>query len=258
MTVDEEFTHVGSSRLAAVRPSVDLAIVAEPTNLDLVTSHKGAIRWKVRAGGVACHSSTPDLGDNAIYRMAKVVSALHHHAGELARSTPDPVLGPPSLSIGRIEGGQSVNVVPDWCEIEIDRRVIPGEDPDGAMGLAAEALLGRFGSLDHLEFLPAWVKMPALSANMRAEDLDVMTRVITDLTGRVPLRRGCPTVRTLVRWGRSASPAWCSVPATSRRLIRRTNGSTSTRCAWRRNCIIGWRSPWGDNAIAQRSFGGVL
>lgn len=192
LTVDEEFTHLGSSRLAETPLGVDLAIVAEPTSLDLVTSHKGAIRWKVRARGVACHSSTPELGDNAIYRMAKAVAALEAHAAELARSIPDPVLGPPSLSVGRIEGGQSVNVVPDWCEIEIDRRVIPGEEPDGAVELAAEALRRRLGSLDALEFLPAWVKMPALSANVNGDDLDVMTRVIAEVTGRRPLRRGVP------------------------------------------------------------------
>ena len=58
-TVDEEFTHTGSSQLAARRHGADLAIVAEPTRLDLVDCHKGAVRWKVRTRGVACHSSTP-------------------------------------------------------------------------------------------------------------------------------------------------------------------------------------------------------
>src|SRR4051794_17200866 len=130
-TVDEEFTHTGSSLLAATRHGADLAIVAEPTRLELVNCHKGAVRWKIRVQGVACHSSTPHLGVNAIYRMARVVAALADQASELAASAPHPVLGPPSLSVGRIEGGQSVNVVPDWCEIEVDRRIIPGETPDG-------------------------------------------------------------------------------------------------------------------------------
>jgi acetylornithine deacetylase len=58
-TVDEEYTHVGSSLLARERPPVDLAIVAEPTRLDLIVAHKGAVRWKLRTRGVACHSSRP-------------------------------------------------------------------------------------------------------------------------------------------------------------------------------------------------------
>src|SRR3954452_17866576 len=61
-TVDEEFTHTGSSHLAASAHGADLAVVAEPTLLDLVHCHKGALRWKIRAGGIACHSSTPHLG----------------------------------------------------------------------------------------------------------------------------------------------------------------------------------------------------
>src|SRR4051794_31436112 len=72
-TVDEEFTHIGSSLLAASPIGADLAIVSEPTRLDLIDCHKGAVRWKVRTRGVACHSSTPRLGVNAIYRMARVV-----------------------------------------------------------------------------------------------------------------------------------------------------------------------------------------
>jgi len=60
-TVDEEFTHTGSSRLAESIHGVDLAIVAEPTLLHIVDRHKGAVRWKIRTRGVACHSSTRDL-----------------------------------------------------------------------------------------------------------------------------------------------------------------------------------------------------
>ncbi len=127
-TVDEEFTHLGSSRLAATKHGAELAIVAEPTSLNLVHCHKGVLRWKIRTKGVACHSSTPHLGANAIYRMGLVLDLLRKYAGMLAASKPDPILGPPTLSVGRIEGGQSVNVVPDWCEIEVDRRLIPGED----------------------------------------------------------------------------------------------------------------------------------
>ena len=78
-TVDEEFTHKGSSHLATCPLAADLAIVAEPTKLDIVNCHKGAVRWKIRTKGVACHSSTPHLGQNAIYLMSQVVDALAEH-----------------------------------------------------------------------------------------------------------------------------------------------------------------------------------
>ena len=126
-TVDEEFTHTGSSKLAESLPPPDLTIVAEPTGLDIVTCHKGAIRWKLSVHGRACHSSTPRLGDNAIYRMAKTLQVIEEYARMLMTERIDPMLGPATLSVGRISGGLSVNVVPDHCEIEIDRRLLPGE-----------------------------------------------------------------------------------------------------------------------------------
>jgi acetylornithine deacetylase/succinyl-diaminopimelate desuccinylase family protein len=190
-TVDEEFTHTGSSRLAEMDHKADLAIVAEPTGLNLVDCHKGALRWKIRARGVACHSSTPHLGQNAIYRMRRVLESLENYAGSLSRSTPDPVLGPPSLSVGRIEGGQSVNVVPDWCEVEIDRRLIPGEDAGLCLEQLHHVLDQELEKPNWLEFGQPWVHMPPMSA--RAADwLDPLRGAIFTATGRRPVVMGVP------------------------------------------------------------------
>lgn len=193
-TVDEEFTHFGSSRLAETPLGVELAVVSEPTRLQIVDHHKGAVRWKIRTKGVACHSSTPHLGENAIYRMAPVLSALSEHATELAASVPHPVLGPPSLSVGRIEGGQSVNVVPDFCEVEIDRRVIPGERPRDCMGRVEAMLRDRLGSLDGIEFLPPWVEMPPLSptAGDKGVWAEALGNAIARVTGSRPKVGGVP------------------------------------------------------------------
>lgn len=112
----------------------DAAIVAEPTSLDVVVAHKGALRWRCHAHGRAGHSSQPQLGDNAIYRMARVLQALEHYAREVAPTLGrHPLVGHPTLSVGLISGGVSVNTVPDGCTIEIDRRVLPDEDPQRAL-----------------------------------------------------------------------------------------------------------------------------
>jgi acetylornithine deacetylase len=195
-TVDEEFTHTGSTQLAATPLGADLAIVSEPTRLDIVNYHKGAVRWKVRVKGVACHSSTPHLGVNAIYRMARVISALSDHATELSRAEAHPVLGPPSLSVGRIEGGQSVNVVPDWCEIEVDRRIIPGEDRSEACGGALAYLLDRLGddAGEWIEFSPPWVNMPSLSPTgaSAVRWLERVRQAVAPAIGRTPEVSGVP------------------------------------------------------------------
>lgn len=121
----------GESKLLPRRP--DAVVVAEPTMLDVVVAHKGVVRWKLRTRGRAAHSSRPQLGENAIYRMARVVLALEEYAssvvGDKGRHR---LLGSPTLSVGLIHGGISVNTVPDECAIEIDRRILPGEDPHAA------------------------------------------------------------------------------------------------------------------------------
>ncbi len=190
-TVDEEFTHIGSSRLAEMKHGADLAIVAEPTLLDIVQSHKGALRWTMRTKGVACHSSTPHLGDNAIYKMGKVLGVLEQYAATLAASEPDPILGPPTLSVGRIEGGQSVNVVPDWCAIEVDRRLIPGEDGALAMETVRERCRALFDGDGEVEMSDPWVHMPALAAGA-GEWIGPLSHAIERATGRRPLVRGVP------------------------------------------------------------------
>jgi acetylornithine deacetylase len=161
-TVDEEHTFLGVQRLVEDLKA-DAAIVAEPTMLNIVNAHKGVVRWHVTTPGRSCHSSRPEKGINAIYRMGKVLGAIERYAESLRLSASDPLLGPPTLSVGRIEGGLSVNTVPDFCRIEVDRRLIPGEDP-----LAAprhfEEYLRRQTDVD-VPFCVAtpWLHCPALS-----------------------------------------------------------------------------------------------
>ncbi len=125
--VDEEYSFTGVTRLCQGL-SADAAIVAEPTELRLITASKGVLRGTVRTRGRAAHSSKPHLGINAIEHMAHVVLALAADNERLAACV-HPLLGPATLSIGLISGGEQVNFVPDQCRIALDRRLLPGEDP---------------------------------------------------------------------------------------------------------------------------------
>ncbi len=118
----------GESQLVPRKP--DAVIVAEPTLLNIVVAHKGVARWRIHTSGRAVHSSTPHLGENAIYHMARVLHHLEEYARDVAPTLGHHrLLGGPTISVGIITGGISVNTVPDACVIEIDRRVLPGEDP---------------------------------------------------------------------------------------------------------------------------------
>lgn len=118
----------GTSKLLPRKP--DRIIVSEPTSLQVVAAHKGVVRWKCRTEGRAAHSSRPDRGENAIYKMAPLLQALQRYHLEVTPTlTEHKLVGRPSLSVGVISGGVSVNTVPDACVIEIDRRLLPGNDP---------------------------------------------------------------------------------------------------------------------------------
>jgi acetylornithine deacetylase/succinyl-diaminopimelate desuccinylase family protein len=126
-TIDEEHTFLGAQHLVSLGLKPDYAIVAEPTGLNIVNAHKGVVRWAIETHGIAVHSSRPEQGVSAIYRMTPILAALETYAAELRLRTSHPQLGAPSLSVGMIHGGVSPNTVPDFCRIEIDRRLNPGE-----------------------------------------------------------------------------------------------------------------------------------
>ncbi len=132
-TVDEEHTFLGAQALVKSGFKADFAIVAEPTNLNIVRSHKGVVRWQIETTGRACHSSKPQDGINAVYRMGGILSAIERYATELQARTPDANLGARTLVVGTIRGGVSPNTVPDRCVIDIDRRLLPGESPTEAI-----------------------------------------------------------------------------------------------------------------------------
>ena len=125
--VDEEYGQAGSRSLAQKGPQADLAIAGEPTNLKVVSAHKGNLWIRLSTKGRAAHGSTPQHGNNAINRMSPILVALTSDYPELLSKKIHPLLGSPTISIGTIRGGSQPNVVPDSCEIDIDRRTIPGE-----------------------------------------------------------------------------------------------------------------------------------
>ena len=88
---------------------------------------KGVLRWRIRTKGKAAHSSKPHLGVNAITAMSRIVLALNEDH-ERMQQTQHPLLGPGTCNVGVIHGGVQVNFVPDEAVIEIDRRLLPGEE----------------------------------------------------------------------------------------------------------------------------------
>jgi len=180
--VDEEFTFRGVLELMKQGMKADMAVVAEPTELNIVNAHKGVVRWHLITTGQSCHSSRPERGINALYRMGRVLTAIERYAAKLCAGKADPILGPATMSVGRIEGGTSVNTVPDRCTIEIDRRLLPGEDAQAAPGQLL-AFLKEEGIDFPLTSEPPWMSKGALGSELSAELVGLLGRAIDSVKG---------------------------------------------------------------------------
>ena len=126
-TVDEEYGMCGIKKIADLPLLFAGAVVGEPTGLRVVIAHKGCVCFAVETRGRAAHSSVPGAGDSAITQMLRVLRFIEQIEPRL-RARHHPLCGSPSLVVGTIRGGTQPNIVPEQCEIEIDRRVVPGED----------------------------------------------------------------------------------------------------------------------------------
>lgn len=124
---DEEHMMLGSKDFGRSGPKADFAIVGEPTSLRICPAHSGQKTFFIRSFGTAVHSSRPELGENAIVRMARIVNALDGYGADLERARHHPLCGYGRFSPGVIRGGSISSAVPDFCELEVDRRFLPGE-----------------------------------------------------------------------------------------------------------------------------------
>jgi len=133
---DEEVALRGSEYLIKNRKEIfkdiKYGLVAESNGLNLTIAQKGIVDLKVKFKGKAAHASRPESGDNAIYKAADFIQELRKLIKKLNKRKV-PLLGKGTISVGTINGGTKVNIVPEFCNLEIDRRIVPGETIDSAI-----------------------------------------------------------------------------------------------------------------------------
>lgn len=106
-------------------PELAGVVIPEPTDFEVVTAHRGMLWLEVKTVGKAAHSSTPELGVNAIASMKILLEELDNYK---IRFEPHKLLGGCSMSVNTIAGGKEINVVPDECSIRIDIRTLPEQN----------------------------------------------------------------------------------------------------------------------------------
>jgi acetylornithine deacetylase len=154
--VDEENFQLGSRHYAKHGERADLAIVGEPTQLEVISAHKGDVWLQLRTEGRSAHGATPHLGVSAVRSMARVVETLEGEYRDWIALRSHPLLGCPTINVGSIAGGRQPNIVPADCIISIDRRTLPGETEEGVKTEIGKFLAGRGWkvSFDNLRTAP--------------------------------------------------------------------------------------------------------
>lgn len=131
--VAEEAGNEGAAALAKDFPDADFALVGEPTQCQIVHTHKGVTWARLTTRGRAVHSAAPERGENALYKMADVLRCIRDELAVELRETEDPTLGYPTVNAGVITGGSKVNIVPDFCSLEMDLRTVPAQNRAGLL-----------------------------------------------------------------------------------------------------------------------------
>ncbi len=129
----------------------DFAITGEPTDLHIGVQAKGVLAVRVQIGGTAAHGSTPWLGDNAILKAHDVFRRIE--TMPFSRESSD-LFDRPSINLARINGGDAFNKVPDRCEMDVDIRYLPGQDPG--------AILAQIRALPDTEIIRCATWPPAV------------------------------------------------------------------------------------------------
>jgi len=180
---DEEYSWRGSAALVSKEPTcgADFGLVGEPTGCRLVNGYKGIARWSVETSGVSCHSSQPGDGVNAIYRMAHILSLIEEYQRKLDKEV-DEDLGSESISVCTIHGGTAVNIVPDRCAIEIDRRLTRRTSPNQAR-TAVEDYLREHG----IDFDFTMSPLKDAADAVLLDESSQWVKYLTDISGRLGL-----------------------------------------------------------------------
>jgi succinyl-diaminopimelate desuccinylase len=129
----------------------DFAITGEPTDLHIGVQAKGVLMMRLEVAGRAAHGSTPWLGDNAVLKAIDVFRRIE--SMPFARESSE-LFDRPSINLGRIEGGDVVNKVPDHCHMAVDIRYLPGQDPGD--------LLAQVRAIPDVEVTRTFIRQPAI------------------------------------------------------------------------------------------------
>jgi acetylornithine deacetylase len=209
--VDEEFASIGTEAVVREidRWEPDAAIVLENSDLDICVAHKGFAWLEIVTQGVAAHGSRYWLGVDAIAMMGYVQVELDKLGNQLLERHPHRYLGPPSLHMGLIRGGQEISSYPASCHLQVERRTVPGETVELIEGEIDEIIqrLQRRDP-DFSALATTGIVRNPFEVGEDEEIVQTLRREISDVRGQEPVFIG------KAGWADSALLAEAGIPTT--------------------------------------------
>lgn len=135
-TYDEEIGFSGIKELIDNKTFFpECMLIGEPTYNKIINASKGLLEFKVSFSGVSCHSSTPEKGINAIEKGVDFIKKLQRFYKNLKKISANKEL---TMNIGIINGGKSINIVPNSCNVCFDFRTTDVEQTEKIMKKISE------------------------------------------------------------------------------------------------------------------------
>lgn len=182
-TSKEETGCMGAEEVAksSLLNGVSFGVCAEPTSLNVLVGEKGTFWHRVVVEGKSAHGSRPLEGTNAIDLCIRALQVLRAQEYEYEE---DDLMGEPTMNLGAISGGTTINVVPDHCEAEIDMRIVKGQTTESLLEEMIRRLMAAgLGDRVKVEYIHG---KPAVVTPYQSEIVKVTMRAVKKVTGRHP------------------------------------------------------------------------
>ena len=181
LVADEEYASIGAQHFVHNHPA-DACVLTEPSEGRLVLAHKGFVWAEIKAKGRAAHGSRWDLGICAIANMGRIITALEEFDRDTLRQRVHPLVGPASQHCSVIQGGAGLSTYAEECVLQVERRTLPGENPDDVMRELTD-IIAKTGAEAEVRLL---LERPPLTCDREARIAQCVRRAATHVNGAEP------------------------------------------------------------------------
>jgi succinyl-diaminopimelate desuccinylase len=178
VTVDEEGDAEGAKAAIESGYRCDYAVVCEISELNILRANMGLIFLKLKTFGVSGHGSAPWKGENAIEKMFELTGRLKKYALSFRKNS---IIGPFSLNLGAIKGGDIANRIPDYCEAVIDFRICPPKK-SGEVLKGIKKIIKDFGKAG-FELIKTKEPMETIESSPL---INILKPAVKSVTGKTP------------------------------------------------------------------------